>query len=148
MMGDRSPVLGSPHYTLTGREPEISGLRPDVLLLDDDPMLGQITEKMLVRSGYRLARVENGDATWASLRRARPTVLIADMCHPGIPTLDLCRQIRADAALRSLPIVVWSSFFPPRWELTCRELHLFSRFKPLLKSELIALIERAIANTH
>jgi CheY-like chemotaxis protein len=124
----------------------MSGLRREVLLLEDDRALAQILEHMMGRSSYHLAHVENGDAAWESLRRTIPTVLVSDMRHPGIATLDLCRMIRADARLRTLPIVVWSPYFPPRWELTCRELHLFSRYKPLIKSELIALIESAVTS--
>jgi CheY-like chemotaxis protein len=143
----RAPQLGGAHRTtLTGREPELSGQRRDVLLLEDDRVLGYILEYMLARSGYRLTLVENGDAAWDSLRRTRPTVLISDMRHPGIATLDLCRLIRADAGLRTLPIIVWSPYFPPQWDITCRELQLFSKYKPLTKSEMIALIEKAAAS--
>jgi DNA-binding NtrC family response regulator len=144
---DQSPRLGSTQgIHLSGREPEISGQRRDVLLLEDGRALGQMLDLMLRRSGYRVTHVEDGDAAWESLRRTRPTVLITDMCHPGMQTLDLCHMIRADSGLRPLPIIVWSPYFPQRWEAISRELHLFSRYKPLIRSELIALIELAIAS--
>lgn len=49
---------------------------------------------------------ENGLRALDLIRRAPPSVIVTDVDMPGMNGLELCREIRADAALRAIPIVV------------------------------------------
>lgn len=49
---------------------------------------------------------ENGTVALDAARRAVPDVIVTDVDMPVMDGLDLCRQLRADAATRHVAVVV------------------------------------------
>ncbi len=80
--------------------------RPNVLLIDDDPRLGELLTSYLGQSGFDVTVARDGVQGLDRIRRARPDVVLLDVMMPGIDGLEVCRRIRADAALRALPVLM------------------------------------------
>ena len=82
-----------------------------VLLIDDDAALTRLVSEYLGGAGFAVESCADGAAGLAALRRAAGTgrpfdLLVLDLMLPDTDGLELCRRLRADAALGALPIVM------------------------------------------
>ena len=81
-------------------------LAVDVLIAEDEPSILESLDFILRRAGWSIASVTDGDAVLAALRRDRPKVLVLDVMLPRRSGFDVLKQVRADAALRSMPVLI------------------------------------------
>jgi len=113
--GHSIPCLGGRQRELiSGREPELSGLRqstdPLIVLVDDEPTLTELIKLIFSLAGYNgLVSFPCGEGVLDYCRANRPTLLITDICHPGPNGLELCRMIREDPMLADMPVIVCSA---------------------------------------
>ena len=77
-----------------------------VLVVDDDPDFRDLARRMLEREGYTVVEAENGRAALDRLRDTVPGVVLLDLMMPEMDGFDFVAAVRADAAWRSVPIVV------------------------------------------
>ncbi len=67
----------------------------DVLVVEDDPTLGDVLDMHLAAEGYRVRRAEDGEAALARCAEARPDVVLLDVMLPKLSGLDVCTELRA-----------------------------------------------------
>jgi CheY-like chemotaxis protein/two-component sensor histidine kinase len=77
-----------------------------VLVVDDDPDFRDLVRRTLERVGYTVIEAENGRVGLDRLRDAAPGVVLLDLMMPEMDGFDFVAAARADAAWRSLPIIV------------------------------------------
>lgn len=77
-----------------------------VLVVDDVREVREVYERALMRRGMVVVTAENGRRALDLIRREPPSVIVTDVDMPEMDGLELCREIRRDAALRAIPIVV------------------------------------------
>jgi chemosensory pili system protein ChpA (sensor histidine kinase/response regulator) len=82
---------------------------PLVLVVDDSITVRRVTQRLLQREGYRVALATDGLQALARLQQERPAVVLSDIEMPRMDGFDLARNIRADAALAELPIIMITS---------------------------------------
>ncbi|MBC6983378.1 response regulator [Caulobacter sp. 17J80-11] len=75
-----------------------------VLVVDDDALVGMITQEVLEDLGCRAVRVEGADSALELLEAATFDLLLSDIRMPGINGVELAR--RAQARHPHLPIVL------------------------------------------
>lgn len=63
----------------------------------------------LLGSRFAVEAVGDGEAALQAIRQRRPDLLIADVMMPRLDGIGLLREIRADAALRELPVILLSA---------------------------------------
>ena len=82
-----------------------------VLLVDDDPDIGRIVSMILEDESYEVVIVANGQEALDYLREAekRPALILLDLMLPEVDAWQFRVQQRADPALASIPIVVFSA---------------------------------------
>ena len=77
-----------------------------VLIVEDERHIIESLSFVLEREGFEVAAVEDGEEALQRLRAARPDILILDLMLPKVGGLEVLKIVRADAALRTLPVVV------------------------------------------
>ena len=80
-----------------------------ILLVDDEISLTELFSMMLEMEGYRVDVVHDVQSAIDSLHVQRPSLIMLDLMMPEASGLELCRYVRADPALASIPIVVVSA---------------------------------------
>jgi PAS domain S-box-containing protein len=80
-----------------------------VLLADDNADLRDYILRLLAGHGYAVEAVADGEAALAALRARRPDILVTDVMMPRLDGFGLLTAIRADPALRDLPVVMLSA---------------------------------------
>jgi chemosensory pili system protein ChpA (sensor histidine kinase/response regulator) len=82
---------------------------PLVLVVDDSITVRRVTQRMLQREGFRVALAVDGLNAIEKLNLEIPAVVLSDIEMPRMDGFDLVRNIRADAKLKHLPIVMITS---------------------------------------
>ena len=77
---------------------------PTVLVVDNALEIRTVHARLLQGSEMEVFTAENGADALDAVRRLTPDVVVTDLNMPVMDGLDLCRQLRADAATK--PIVV------------------------------------------
>lgn len=81
-----------------------------VLLVDDQPIVGETVRQMLVSEpGIEFRHCVDPAKAIATASEFKPTVILQDLVMPDIDGLQLVRFYRANAATRDTPLVVLSS---------------------------------------
>lgn len=76
----------------------------EILVVDDNPLIGQLLVGMLDQEGYRAAAIPSSSVV-ASAVDAPPRLILLDVLMPGCDGPTLCRQLRADPRTREVPLV-------------------------------------------
>jgi len=69
----------------------------------------QILRDLLTSTGYELIEAENGEEALAALEKQRPDLILMDIQIPIIDGYEVTRRIKANPALRSIPIIAVTS---------------------------------------
>jgi chemosensory pili system protein ChpA (sensor histidine kinase/response regulator) len=86
-----------------------SALAPLVMVVDDSLTVRKITGRLLERQGYRVVTARDGVEALAGLALEIPEVMLVDVEMPRMDGFDLTRNVRADARLAAVPIIMISS---------------------------------------
>jgi len=114
---------------------------PTVMVVDDSLTVRKITSRMLEREGYRVITAKDGVDAIESLIDNRPDVILSDIEMPRMDGFDLVRNIRADARLRDVPIIMITSRLADKHRSYAMEIganHYLG--KPYQEEELLGLI--------
>jgi DNA-binding response OmpR family regulator len=94
----------------------------DILIAEDEPSILESLDFILRRAGWSIASVTDGDAVISTLRKATPKVLVLDVMLPKRSGFDVLKQIRADDALRDLPVLILTAKGQAKDRRTAEEL--------------------------
>jgi diguanylate cyclase (GGDEF)-like protein len=76
-----------------------------VLVVDDDPVLLEISTTILRRRGLQVIGLDDPTQFWDVLEANEPDVLLLDVEMPSVNGLELCRAVRADPRWSQLPVL-------------------------------------------
>ncbi|UPG88998.1 chemotaxis response regulator CheY [Luteibacter aegosomaticola] len=80
-----------------------------ILVVDDFSTMRRIVRNLLVELGFTntlIQEAEDGNAALALLRSQPIDLVVTDWNMPNMTGIDLLRAIRADASLKSLPVLM------------------------------------------
>ena len=92
----------TPHTPQTQTPPD----RPTVLCIDDDSRMLEFYQAVLEPQGYRVQGRTDGLQGLALAQQDRPDVILLDVMLAGLSGFDICRKVRADDWLRTIPIIL------------------------------------------
>lgn len=116
---------------------------PLVLVVDDSLTVRRVTQRLLVREGYRVALAKDGLDALDRLNEELPAVVLSDIEMPRMDGFDLVRNLRADARLAALPVIMITSRIAQKHRDYAAELGVNHYLgKPYAEEELLALVAR------
>jgi len=141
--GDRARAVMAGHDPVVAAQAPAAevALAPLVLVVDDSVTVRRVTQRLLKREGFRVALASDGLQALEQLQKEKPAVVLTDIEMPRMDGFDLVRNIRADAALQGLPIIMITSRIAEKHREYARELQVDHYLgKPYPEDELIALV--------
>jgi len=69
-------------------------MEADLLVVEDDAAIREITVLGLRRAGFRVGAAVDGTQALAAWRAHEPDLIVLDVMLPGLDGLEVCRQIR------------------------------------------------------
>jgi DNA-binding response OmpR family regulator len=115
-----------------------------VLVLDDQESMREVMAETLRLGGYRVVTASTGEEALALAQVARPDLILADACLPGMEGLEFCKRVRREC---DAPVIMISGM--GQIELADEEQSLIHSFIPKpfglreLLEEVGATLERA-----
>ena len=77
-----------------------------VLLVEDERDIADLVRYHVEKAGMRFIHALDGGAALRLARDEQPDVALLDLMLPGLDGLEVCRQLRREAATRRLPIIM------------------------------------------
>jgi chemosensory pili system protein ChpA (sensor histidine kinase/response regulator) len=115
---------------------------PLVLVVDDSITVRRVTQRLLTREGYRVALAADGLQALERLAEELPALVLSDIEMPRMDGFDLARNIRNDARLKALPIVMITSRIAEKHREHAKELGVNHYLgKPYSEEELLSLVK-------
>ena len=101
----------------------------------------RVTQRLLVREGWRVVLAKDGLEALERLAEERPVVLLTDIEMPRMDGFDLVRNVRADPRLADLPVVMITSRIAQKHRDYAAELGVQHYLgKPYSEEELLSLV--------
>lgn len=94
---------GVSHRAIRGRSDTMAGMKPRILVVDDDAALAEMLTIVLKNEGFEPFVVGDGTQALTAVREVRPDLVLLDLMLPGMNGIDVCRVLRADSGV---PIVM------------------------------------------
>lgn len=103
-----APPVAAPPATTGDRPAEGKEEKPLVLVIDDNQDMLQFLKEGLSKD-FRVATAADGTEALRLLASVKPSIIVTDMMMPGMDGTELCRNIKEDKKLSSIPIIVLSA---------------------------------------
>jgi DNA-binding response OmpR family regulator len=80
--------------------------RGEILVVDDEPTIGEVVSRYLERAGYATRRAGDGDRALALHGERAADLVVLDLMLPGLDGLEVMRRIRKDRSRRPAIILL------------------------------------------
>lgn len=81
-----------------------------ILVVEDQEDNRQILRDLLSSAGYQMLEAEDGEAALAAAAAQRPDLILMDIQLPILDGYEATRRLKADAALKDIPVIVVTSY--------------------------------------
>ena len=96
--------------------------RPLVLVVEDDPTLGDVMLTALKEDGLDAKLAHDGDEAMRDVDDLSPAVMVLDLMMPKRDGFSVLRELRADGRISHLPVIVVTAIFGMSERLYATEL--------------------------
>ncbi len=80
--------------------------RKKILLVDDAETILMMERMILNKAGYELITAKNGEDAVSKAAAERPDLILMDVVMPKMNGFEACKQIRANEATKTIPIIM------------------------------------------
>ncbi|HOJ09987.1 MAG TPA: response regulator transcription factor [Clostridiales bacterium] len=77
-----------------------------IYVLEDEEHIQQLIKYNLEANGYEVVGFQNGESLLKQIETSLPGLFILDIMLPGIDGLEVCKSIRRDQKLGTIPIIM------------------------------------------
>lgn len=81
-----------------------------VLIVEDNDLNLKLLNDLLQAEGYSTVCTRSGEEAVATARRQPPDLVMMDIRLPGMSGLEATRALKADLALKSIPVVAVTAY--------------------------------------
>jgi chemosensory pili system protein ChpA (sensor histidine kinase/response regulator) len=114
---------------------------PLVLVVDDSLTVRRVSQRLLLREGYRVSLAKDGLEGLERLADELPAVVLTDIEMPRMDGFDLVRNMRVDPRLAGLPVIMITSRIAQKHRDYASELGVNHYLgKPFAEEELLTLV--------
>lgn len=85
-------------------------VKPQILIVDDDPILLRVLGRLITRMDLRCATASDGEEAWQAIKRTMPDLVITDLYMPRMDGLSLIKRLRSIS--NTPPVIMLTSTLP------------------------------------
>ena len=118
---------------------------PMIMVVDDSLTVRRVTQRLLVREGYRVQLAKDGLEALERIAQERPTVVLSDIEMPRMDGFELSMRIRENARTAAVPIVIISSRTAEKHRSRAQQIGVNAFLgKPYQETEMLAQLARYV----
>ena len=124
-------------------ESQSGGVRTHILVIEDDPRMQKVLQRMFHEQGYTVTVCGDGQAGLDAFHSIKPSAVVLDLLLPNIFGRDLCKTMKAEQP--EIPVVVVSAISEVADKVLLLELGADDYVtKPFSPRELMARVQAAL----
>jgi len=77
-----------------------------ILVAEDEKQIADMIAFKLTNSGHQVIRAQDGEQAMKLARSDSPDLIMLDAMMPGLGGFEVLRRLKADATLRSVPVIM------------------------------------------
>ena len=77
-----------------------------VLIVEDNPVIVRMSEKLLTANGYDVITAGNGKEGLDRARSDRPDVILLDIILPVMHGYEVCGELKKNPATQDIPVII------------------------------------------
>jgi len=81
----------------------------EILVVEDSPTQAEKLKYLLEENGYKVTTAGNGKQALTKTRQRQPRLIISDVMMPEMDGFALCSEIKRDAQLKKVPVILLTS---------------------------------------
>jgi chemosensory pili system protein ChpA (sensor histidine kinase/response regulator) len=125
---------------------EKTDTRSVALVVDDSITVRRVTQRLLERNGMRVLTARDGVDAMEMLQEHTPDIILLDIEMPRMDGYEVAAQVRADARLSGIPIIMITSRVGEKHRARAIEIGVDDYLgKPYQEAQLLEAIEPLIA---
>ena len=125
----------------------MTALEKTVLIIEDESDAAELFAEMMRVSGFRVLKTTSSTPALSLIATEKPDIVILDIMMPEVSGLDILREMRQEASLANIPVVVVSAKSMPADIRIGMEAGASTYLtKPVGFLELKEAVERALGN--
>ncbi len=86
----------------------------EILIVEDSPTQAERLRRLIQSVRYKARVAANGRLALEAIRERKPHLVLSDIVMPEMDGYELCRAIKADDALRDVPVILVTSLTDPK----------------------------------
>ena len=128
-------------------EAHSGGTRTHILVVEDDPRMQKVLQRMFHEQGYTVTVCGDGQTGLDAFHASKPSAVILDLVLPNIFGRDLCKTMKAEQP--EIPVIVVSAISEVADKVLLLELGADDYVtKPFSPRELMARVQAALRRRH
>lgn len=80
-----------------------------ILIIDDDPDIRTVMNILLKKQGHEVETAAKEPEAFEKIRQFNPSVILLDVLLSGADGRKICKDIKADAATKNIPVIMFSA---------------------------------------
>ncbi len=109
MMPQETPQDPQDSFSHSVGEVEAGPCAKNILVVDDTPDNLRLLVKLLSEQGYKIRVATDGPHALEAARAKPPDLILLDVMMPGMDGYEVCRQLKAQAETRNIPVLFLSA---------------------------------------
>ena len=81
----------------------------EILVVEDSPTQAALLTHLLTERGYAVRTAVNGLEALTAIKERRPSIVVSDITMPEMDGHTLCQRLKAEEALKDIPVVLLTS---------------------------------------
>ncbi len=118
-----------------------------IMVVDDEPTMCQILERILSGEGYRVVAAMDGERALKLFKEHHPDLVLLDLMLPGMDGREICRRIRMDS--QETMIIYLSAKAAPRGPGELKKFRSEADgyiLKPATSKQILSGVKKALAS--
>lgn len=91
----------------------MTDVQKNVLIAEDDDLIAQMYQASLTTAPFHVQIVKDGELAWNAMQTSTPNLVILDIMMPKMNGIEVVAKMRADAKLKTVPVIIISSLGSP-----------------------------------
>ena len=85
-----------------------------ILFIDDNPVDRTLISRLLAKSDFVVILAEDGAKGLKLAQDEKPDLILLDILLPGISGIELAKKVKANLAIKNIPIIFYTSIDTPK----------------------------------
>lgn len=77
-----------------------------ILLVEDDPLIYRMYQKLFTKEGFETEIAENGQLGLDKLKTFTPDIILLDIMMPTMNGVEMLTKLKEDPATKDIPVVI------------------------------------------